>query len=215
MRNSSSEFIIVNNELGSSGQFMKLARNGQLMMVSKAIQHRSRLAKALVEIEGQLSACNDQASLAELAIWGLQRKRDFELNLRKLVASLETRKCQLLAEMHQIDQQLAQDHPSVEWTIYPTPLTSLVPRRVGKSDPYVVERNEVIDEHLSLSTEEICRLLDQHFARDGQVSDWIPKNWARDYEVDTFRDAYRHPQCRNLVHKLISVRRHVGGYPKT
>jgi hypothetical protein len=90
----------------------------------------------------------------------------------------------------------------------------LVPRQVRKSDPSVVERNQVIDEHLNLTTVEICRILDQRSALNGEVSDWLPKAWAGDYEVNTFRDAYRHPRCRNRVHKLISVRRRLRCYPK-
>jgi hypothetical protein len=210
VQDSSSNFITVTNELAASAQFIELERNGQLIAASEAIWDRSRVVEELAEVERQLIACNDKRSLAELAIWCLQRRRDFESRLRKLAASLEAQKYRLQTKLQTIDQRLAQAHSSVEWVVDPAPMTSLVPRRVRKSNPYVVERNQVIDDHLDLPAQEICKLLDENFSRDNYgCCDHLPKTWARSYKVHTFTDAYRHALCRNRVHKMISVRRYL------
>jgi hypothetical protein len=214
MQNSSSDLIYVTNEVGISGRFMALARNGQLGAVSEAIHDRASITEELAEVEGRLRSCNDPGRLAEFAIWCSTRKADFNSKLQKLVADLEARKCRLLAKLHQVDQQLDQEGLGMEWEVDPAPMTSLVRRLRRKRDPSVAERNEVIDNNLGLPTQEICKLLDRHFARDGEVSDSFPATWARRYEVHTFTDAYRHPECRNKVHKLISLRRRTRSYPK-
>ena len=213
MQDSSGDFIDVTNEVGTSGKFLELARNGQLVPTSEAIQERVRIARKLAEVEAKLRACNDPAKLAEFEKRYRKGGRNFESRLKELAANLEAQKSQLLAKMQQIDQQLVE--LGAEWTVDPAPMTSLVPRLVKKSDPSVAERNEVIDSHLDLSDMEICRLLDLHFARDGRVScEHFPKNWERDYGVHAFTEAYRRPECRNRVHKLISVRRCLRSYPK-
>lgn len=212
MQSSSNDFICVTNEYGASGRFLQLARNGQVVAVSEVIQNRVSIAKKLAEVEGQLSACNDPARLAELAIFCSTGKRDFELELRKVVANLEARKCRLLAKLLQIDQRLDQEELNVEWVVNPAPITSLVPRSVREGDPFVAQRNEIIDENINLSTQKICKILDQNFARDGYC-DHLPKHWALRCNVHNFIDAYRNPQLRNNVHKMISVRRRLRRYP--
>src|ERR1700694_2397457 len=117
MQNSSSNFIVVTNEVGFSGVFLRLGRNGQLVAVSSLIQDRVKIAKRLAEIEGMLMACNDPARLAEYAQWCRKGKRDFESRLRKVVADLEDRKCLLLAELSEIDQRLDQEELNLEWTV--------------------------------------------------------------------------------------------------
>ena len=206
MQNSLNDFICVTNEYSASGRFLQLARNGQLVAVSEVIQNRVSIANKLAEVEGQLSASNDPSKLAELAIFCSTRKRDFELELRKVVANLEARKYRLLTELRQIDQRLDQEELSVEWVVNPASMTSLVPRLVRESDPFVAERNEIIDENINLSTQQICKILDRNFARDGSC-DQLPKPWALRCKVHSFIDAYRNPQLRNNVQKMISVRR--------
>jgi len=94
-------------------------------------------------------------------------------------------------------------------------MTSLEPRVIRKTDPCVAERNEVIDCNLNRPDQEICRVLDRNFIREGQACDYVPKSWLSRYGVPTFIEAYRHPECRNKVHKLISVRRRHRRYPKS
>ena len=186
-----------------------------LCQSAKRFQDRVKIAKELVEVEGKLKACNDPVMLAALAVWCITRKKDFASSLRKIAASLEDRKCELLAKLHKIDQLLDRKQFVEEWTVDPTPMTSLVPRLVRKSDPSIAERNEVIDGNLNLTNEEICKLLDRNFRRDGVgCGDHLPKPWVRDFQVDTFLAAYRHAKCRNRVHKLISDRRGLPNYPK-
>jgi hypothetical protein len=216
MSNSSGTFIDVINELGFSGIFLTLARNEQLVPASKAILERERIAKELSEVEDQLRACNNPVSLSELATWCAKGKRDFKSRLTQKAAKLEARKLQLSAKLQQIDQQLAQIDSSFEWTWDPSPMTSLVPRVARKTDPCVAERNEIIDANVDFTTQEICVALDRNFTRDGAVPcDQFPMGWFHDYGVATFREAYRHPECRSLVHKMISVRRSRRGYLKT
>ena len=211
MQDSSSNFITVSTEFGASAQFVALERNGRLIAASEAIWDRSGVVEQLGEVERQLIACNDKRSLAELAIWCLQRRRNFEAKLRKLATSLEAQKCRLLTKLQTIDQRLAQEHPGVELVVDLAPMTSLVPRRVRKGDEYVAERNGVIDGHLDLPSQEICKLLDMHFSRDGQCPDHLPKTWTLRYGARTFTDAYRDSKCRNLVQRLISGRRNLRG----
>ena len=216
MQTSSDDFIDVTNDVGISGKFIELARNGQLVAVSEAIHDRVKVSRKLVEVEGKLKACNDPAGLAEFEKWCRKGKRNFESRLRKRVADLENQKCLLLAEYRQVDQRIHQKELAVEWTTDPSALTtSLVPRLVRKSDTFVAARNEIIDRNLSLTNEEICRHLDQEFGWEGrECGEHLPKPWVVRYHVGSFLDAYRHPKCRNLVHKLISVRRRLASYTR-
>lgn len=215
MQNSSGDLIDVTNEVGTSGKFLELARNGELVTVSDAIHDRAQIATKLAAVEGKLKACNDPARLAEFEKWCRKGKKNFESRLRKLVADLENQKCLLLAEYRQIDQRIHQKEIAVEWEVdTAAPMTSLVPRMVRKSDRCVAGRNEVIDCNLNLPDREICKLLDQHFTREGEVSDNLPKTWERSHRVQTFGAAYLDPKCRGKVHTLISKRRGLRSYPK-
>jgi hypothetical protein len=215
MQTSSDDLIDVTNDVGISGKFIKLERDGKIAVVSEAIRERVKIAKKLAEVEGKLKACNDPAKLAELDTWCRTRKRNFESRLRNIAADLEKRKPALLAKLHDIDQRLVQHEIAVEWTVDQDALiTSLVPRLVRKSDTFVAERNEIIDGNLNLSDREICKLLDQHFTRDGELSEYFPKTWNRDHGVGTFTSAYLDPKCGGKVHTLISKRRGLRGYPK-
>jgi hypothetical protein len=208
MQISSSELITLTNELGASGRFIELARNGQLVAVSEAIWDRVRITKEIADVEGKLRSCNDPARLAAFAIWCSRRKVDFSSRLRDLVAKLEARKSQLLTNLHEVDQRLSQENSSLEWEVDPAPSTSLIPQRLRKkSDPSLVKRNAIIDANPNLPTEEICKTLDDS-ARGDEIIEWLPIGWVRNYQVETFLQAYRDPQCRDLVHKMISVRRH-------
>ncbi len=210
MQVSSSNLVTLTNECGGSGKFMELARNGQLMVVSEVIQNRATTTKELAEIERKLRSCNDPARLAEFAIWCTTRKVDFSSTLRQLAARLEVRKSQMLTKLLEIERR--QDYWLEDWVADPGPTTCLVERLLRKRDPSLAKRDEIVDENVDLSTEEICKILDDS-ARGGEMIDWIPKSWARDYKIETFRQAYRHQECRNRVHKMISVRRRLRRSP--
>lgn len=212
MQNSSSNFGTFTNELGASGQFIGLARNGNLMVVSKGIQDRAEITKELADIEGKLRSCNDPARLAEFAIWCSTKKVDFSSKLRQLAAKLETQQSQLLVKLSEIDEQLDQED-LVQWEVDPRPSLCLVPQRLRskKCDPSLIKRDAIIEANCSCSTEEICRTLDDS-AVGGEITDWMPTSWYRDYEVQTFFQAYRHQRLRNRVHKWISVRRNSRNY---
>jgi hypothetical protein len=79
-------------------------------------------------------------------------------------------------------------------------------RRVSRqADFYVLVRNLCIIRNQHLPGEEICKRLDLDLAPFGGRSLGLPENWERKYEVKTYLEAYRHPQCKALVQKLISV----------
>jgi hypothetical protein len=214
MQTLSSDLIDVTNEVGMSGKFIELARTGELVAVGSLIQNRVTIAKELAAVEGKLKACNDPAMLAEFEKWCRKGKTNFQSRLPKLAADLEARKSQLLAELHQIDQQLDQKELGANWAVDPTPMTSLAPRLVRKSDSPIAERNEIIDSSLKRPDFEICKLLDQQFTRDGELSEHFPKTWDRSHGVRTFTAAYLDPKCRGKVHTLISKRRRLHSYPK-
>lgn len=204
-------------DLTPSGRFTEMARRGMLHTVSSLIDKHRKAIEKLTEIERSLQACNDPRSLAALGLWCIAKKKNFESEIKKRAGKLEGRKAALEKEIRQLTDELGRRRMEVE--IIPieeelrsdlAAMTSLVPQVVRKEDPFVGERNEVIDANLTLSTQEICRLLDQHFVREGEVCDQLPRTWAASYEVNSFLEAYLHPECRKLVHKLISVRRRLG-----
>jgi len=213
MQTSSDDLIVVTNEIGISGVFLGLARNGQLFSLSDAIHDRGETVRNLVEVEGKLKACNNPAKLAEFEKWCRKGKRDFESRLRQVVTALEDRKCQLLDELHKMDQRLDRKELGIEWEFDSNvTMTSLVPRGVRKSDPSIAKRNEIIDANIERTDLEICKLLDQELGWLGEGSNSLPKSWERRHEVDTFVGAYHHAKCRNNLHKLISVRRSLRSY---
>lgn len=206
--------IVVRNELGTSGEFLKMWRNGQLENVCRLIDERDAIVTSLAEIELTRKSCNSPSALTEFAVCCGQRRRDFARELRKKAANLEDRRARLNAKLRDINERLASAVPRLDFTIDSAPTGSLVPRVIRKQNEFVADRNNIIDDNATLPTEEICKLLDRHFSCKSEVYDQLPKSWARDFSVKTFRDAYRDPECRNRVHKLISVRRRRAAYHK-
>lgn len=207
----SDDFIVVINELATSGKFIVLDRNGRLVRVSKAIQNRTRILKELAEVDRKLRSCNNPAMLAELALWCNARKKDFSSRLRAEVEKLEDSKSKLLATLEEIN--MGPDimvEAGVESTVDSETMTSLVPNLVRKGDEFVAERNAVIDDHCDQSAQEICTILDKKFSFERKCYDHLPKGWINKYGIANFTDAYRHAHCRKLVHKMISDRRRAG-----
>jgi hypothetical protein len=109
-----------------------------------------------------------------------EKKAELRVMAPECVANLEAQKCKLLAELQQIDNRLDREELGLEWDIDTAAVvTSLVPRLVRKGDPFVAERNEIIDKNLNLSDLEICRHLDQEFGWGGrECGEHLPKPWV-------------------------------------
>jgi hypothetical protein len=207
MQNSSDDFIDVTNDVGLSGKFIRLARERRLEKVCKMVRKREDLVRTLDEVVGALRACHDQVSLARLEKWCRERKRDFEVHLRKTSADAEQKKGKLMLALQEIEQWLAEEELICDWTIDPGPMTSLVPTILKRSDPLFDERNAIIDANPRLRHLAICQLLDQKLALTGDVSSHLPNHWINDFGVSNFTEAYLHPKCRNRVQRMISGRR--------
>jgi hypothetical protein len=196
----------VTNPFTVSGNFIRMADTGNLMAVSALIQKRDGIAADLQQVERKLLACNHPQALANLARSCQKRKKDFGTELTKLAEKLETKKRELTAALQQIDERLAQENFSFEWTLTPE-FASLIPTAASQPEPAVALRFMIIDRHLGKTNLEICRILDSYW-RDGEhPPGFLPYSWTRDYRVTTFVGAYCHRECRNRVHKMISVRR--------
>jgi hypothetical protein len=208
MQSSSDHTIDVTNEVGMSGKFLKLARTGQLYPICNLINQRQVLARKLTAVEGKLNACNHPAALKELATW-CRRKHDFTIRLPKIAADQEEKQRKLIAQIKEIDELLDKAELEWEWEIDLAPMTSLVLKIV--ENPFTAERNRTMDEIFSMnpniSDKEMCRALDQHLARDGEVCQHLPKRWFEHCAVRKFVEAYRHPDCKNRVESMISKRR--------
>jgi hypothetical protein len=125
----------------ASGAFIMLARNGKLVTVCEMIQERATITKQIQQVEQELLSLNDPYALAPLGLWHETRNQDFEAELRQRAEKLEMQKCELMAALQEIDEQLAQQNLGFEWTVMPT-FVSLVPR--GSFNAVVELRSMII-----------------------------------------------------------------------
>jgi hypothetical protein len=192
-----------------SGTFLMLAQNGNLLTVCEMIQERGRIAEQIQHVEQQLLSCNHPYALAPLGLWHESRNRNVGTELIELAEKLETRKCELRVALQQIDEQLAQKNLGFDWTVM-LGFVSLIPTSAKPLDPVVALRHMIIDQNIGKPHSEICKILDFPW-RDGEPPErFFPDGWKEKYGVETFVGAYEHPDCRNLVQKMISSRRPKG-----
>jgi hypothetical protein len=77
--------------------------------------------------------------------------------------------------------------------------------RGRRPDAYVEVRNALIRRMKDRTAREICSALDLDLGRGGNAPPLgFPNNWFANYEVSSFKQAYKHSRCKNLVEKLIS-----------
>ena len=204
------------NDLTASGQFIEMDEEGRLATVSSLIRKRTRLAADLSQVEEMLRACNNWFALAEFEAWCSTKKKSSGPELRKKAGRLETRKSELQKQIQEIDGELARQEPGVKFEVHAT-MASLVPG-VGKTsshNPHLAARDIVIAQNIGLKHEDICRKLDFEFAVNGKVDPpCLPESWTKKFGVTTFLAAYRHKDCRGLVHTLFSKqKKRRGGLP--
>ena len=204
--------IDVSSAVGTSGWFLRLARDGQLNKVSDLVIKRTELMIDLAEVENLLVAFNDPRAISEFVVWCVNAKKEFISEFVKRVRKLEVRKASLHAKLRAVDgklDELTKEEPlEGEWTTSTEPMTSLVPRVVRKSNPYRAKRNEIIDQNHQKSTLEICTILDRTLGWEGIVDHrYFPERWAEDFGIRNFVNAYRDPRTKNCVNKMISGRR--------
>jgi hypothetical protein len=193
------------NELTGSGKFLMMTQNGNLLAVSEMIQERAKIAAEIRQVELQLLSCNHPEALATLAQWCAARNKHFATELIQRAEKLEARRCELRVALQQTDEQLTQECAGLKCSITPE-FVSLIPE-AKPSDPVVALRHMMIDQNLGKSHLDICRMLDFRW-RDGDSPErFVPDSWKENYGVKTFVGAYEHPECRNLVQKMISSRR--------
>ena len=129
------------NDFTVSGKFIRMAKNATLMAVSEMILERARITSELQQVENKLLSCNHPPAVADYGLWCTRRKKDFETELKKLAAKLETKKSELKIELQHIEEQLAQQDIGSEWTVTGD-FVSLVPK--GRVDPVVALRFAII-----------------------------------------------------------------------
>jgi hypothetical protein len=193
------------NDFTTSGQFMAMDEAGRLETVSSLIQKRARFAADLSQVEEKLRACNDSTELAAFAMWCIAKKKSFGPELKKKTQKLEARKSDLQKQMQQIDGELARQEPVAKFEVHAT-MASLLPGfgKICNPNPHLAARDIVIAKNIARKHEDICRILDSEFAVDGRVAPCLPDSWTQKFGVTTFLTAYRHPECRGLVHTMFS-----------
>jgi hypothetical protein len=200
----------VTSPIGVSGAFIQLAEAGRLPAISPLMAKHQRIGTRLAVIEEKLRRCNVPESVNEYASYCKDRRKEFSVEFRKLVKDLEARKTELRRKLRVIEKQLSREQPSLgqpltqQAYLTPTGQISLVPTRQVPSDPDIVGRNNFISAHRSLPASEICGKLDGKFIQSDGTTRGLPVKWVEDFEVRTFRQAYRHKKCRGLVQTLVS-----------
>ena len=74
-----------------------------------------------------------------------------------------------------------------------------------RPDVYVEVRDRWIRRLRDHSDKEICRTLDLELAQSGRPPMGLPDSWTKNYGVGSYLAAYKNPNCKALVQKLISV----------
>jgi hypothetical protein len=195
-----------------SGHFIEMAKAGTLAAISELIRECERLTDRLDDIEERLRACNNPIALARLEADCRLRRVDFVTQLQKLVRELEGDKAVTMAKLQQAKDRIVCEEPglSTSTLVMPSAPPVLALRRMKvkrEIDPNLITRGAVIDHNLDSPDLDICKKLDQLNRQGDQPNDQIPSSWYDKFGVKTFVQAYRHPGCRKLVHKMFSVRR--------
>lgn len=80
--------------------------------------------------------------------------------------------------------------------------------RGRRPDAYVEVRDALIRRMADRTDKDICLALDLELAQSGDTPPLgFPEGWTKDYQVRSFKEAYKHLKCNNLVHTLISKAR--------
>lgn len=196
------------SEIAVSGRFLVMDKNGTLVDACAMFQQRATIAEDLREVEQKLLSCNNPPELFKFAAWCEARNKDFATELKAMVEKLEVQKRELTIALEEIDRQLAAQNLGFEWRIAPG-FGSLVPE--GCFDPVVELRSMIIRKNREKkSHQDVCRILDSTFRAEQRPERFFPENWEERHGVTTFLEAYRHPDCRNLVDKMFSSARRRG-----
>jgi hypothetical protein len=83
------DLIDVSTAVGTSGIFLRLARDGQLQDVSSLVIKRMEVVIELVEVENLLVVCNDPTAISGFAAWCIERQKNFIKEFVKRVAKLQ------------------------------------------------------------------------------------------------------------------------------
>jgi hypothetical protein len=199
---------------GISGQF--LFNKETFSEISHLFAQLYSLRDKLHRVEEQLRRCNDPGWLVFFENRCQRLKRGPNHALVSLVEKLEAQKAIFQAAVDNIRQAILKLEPSAldtKTTLAGSlPMYPATPIRRREGNPEVVSRNAVIDDHPIESTKSICKLLDFHLGVPGKCTPGIPPSWVNRFGVTTFTDAYH--VCPQLVHTLISKRRHKCAYPE-
>jgi hypothetical protein len=195
------------NDLTVSGKFLAMAANGSLMVVGPLILERAKITEEIRMVEQRLHSCHHPQAVAGLAEWCVERNKDFDTEFRSLVDSLETQKRKLTVALQEIDEKLAPYNVVSDWRMDPDVVSLLPPSR---SDPVVASRSMIIFQNREKPDLQICRILDSPWRNGEPPERFFPPGWREKYGVTGFVAAYYRPECRNLVHTMISKGRKRG-----
>lgn len=194
-----------------TGGAIRMYRSGTLDETLEILAEYKESSEELRIIEGKLKACHDPNWLAVL--WRKWRRKglDFEQELKALTTKFEAEKTAVRARHHKVNEKLkmrASSWPGVMDSLATSTLSLTGSRRLRSTpNPDIEEREHLIVLNANKPAIEITRILDATFPpAENQPSPKLPGRWHRDFQVNSFLEAYRHrdPKMRNRVRKLIS-----------
>lgn len=194
--------------VGFSGAFIGTHNRSRLEMLFSQVLKFDRLIARKRKIEQELNNCNNPVWLARFS-WELGL-RDFDEELTTRASELEAKRAELLTRLETVREQLEQEFPGVAGEIESRSPASrnVVPNSGKRKQPAhrspVAERNRLIRRYRDLPHLQMCHGLDDAFPPGASPARQLPNSWVRDFGVKSFVEAYRHPECRSRVHRLIS-----------
>jgi hypothetical protein len=184
-----------------SGAFLGSAGRGLLHPLASEALRFAKLIRKRNTLRNKLGLYNNPKWMARLAEKTSPRK--FKRQVMQEVTRLEAELAGVNADCELVRLRLQKDHPEIVAAIESSEKLSgnidSTSRRemLPSKNAAIQKRNQCIRKFRHASHVNICFELD-----DASIP--IPATWRKKFGVSNFSDAYSHPKCRRLVHRLLS-----------
>jgi hypothetical protein len=203
--------------VGISGRYIELAEQGKLDELVGLQEKRRHLLDSLTIIESELSQFGNPVWLLNFFVKAQNRAKKFGTELPRRARQLERQRTKLRAEIEEIEKQIARIEPLIlKAPLHQIPVAERLPAIKSGENPFVLVRDYEIKLAASegLSDLDICKRLDLTLTVQGaEAPVGMPEQWAEEfgetwkkrYGGVSYVAAYRYPQTKNRLQKMIST----------
>ncbi len=192
----------------SSGMFLARVAESQSESLVSLTLELNALTVRVKKIEKELQNLNDP-------VWLLRFHRrigdqHFKERLLQRIQQLNLERERLLARRETLKMELEQIAPGIAAAIESKPVPAVKPTdfprkwKAPRHRSAVEKRLKIISKYSGMSHLGLCYELEDARHEEVDNGPQVPPRWTKNFGVSGFVEVYRHPQCRPLVHRLLS-----------